>query len=125
MANNKIPALKVLQWLLDWDKVKFGNSERRKKPQDHFYIFSIPARDLIKLSEVYRRTANKPRGKDTNIQRRLIPERSREIREYVTGGFPWSILSDKKRKSDDFKDLRMPGWLPTAIIANILPPNAE
>ncbi len=124
MIKGKITALKVNQWLLDWDKVKFGNSERRNKPEDHFYIFSIPAKDLIKLSEVHRRTADRPRNRDTNIQRKLVPERSREIREYLSGGFPWSTLSDKKRKSDDFKDLRMPGWLPTAIIANILSPNS-
>lgn len=123
--NNKVPALKVQQWLADWDKVHFDAKQRRRKPQDHFYIFSIPAKDLIKLSEVYRRSPDRPRSEDTNIQRKLIPERSQEIREFVTGGFPWSILSDKKRKSEDFRDLRMPGWLPTAIIANILPPNAK
>lgn len=122
--SNKIPALKVQQWLIDWDKVHFNEKGRRKKPQDHFFIFSIPAKDLIKLSEVYRRTPDRPRSEDTNIQRKLIPERSREIREFIKGGFPWSILSDNKRKSEDFRDLRMPGWLPTAIIANILPPKA-
>jgi len=34
-------------------------------------------------------------------------------------------MSEKKRQSGEFKDLRQPGWLPTAIVVNILQKGAE
>ncbi|MFI5160672.1 MAG: DGQHR domain-containing protein, partial [Sphingobacteriales bacterium] len=42
----------------------------------------------------------------------------------IIGGYPWSVLPTKKRESSDFGDLRMPGWLPTTIIANIVAPKS-
>src|SRR5262249_45408689 len=43
---------------------------------------------------------------------------------FVEFGFPWSTLSDAKRASAEFNDLRKPGWLPTAIVLNILTKDA-
>src|SRR5690606_10350701 len=43
-----------------------------------------------------------------------------EISRFVRYGYPWSDLSETKRKSGEYKDLRQPGWLPTAIVVNIL-----
>lgn len=117
----KINAIKVKQWLNDWNNVPFG--ELRKKPEPHFYVFSISANVLKKLSKVYPRTTSENRHVDIGVQRKHDPERSEKIRQYVFGGFPWSDLSEVKRKSDDFANLKMPGWLPTAIIANILAPD--
>ncbi|MBD1396349.1 hypothetical protein H9Q13_04170 [Pontibacter sp. JH31] len=118
--STSISAIRVKQWLEDWDNVQFGSL--RKKPQPHFYIFSISANTLKKLSKVYPRKANEKRNAEIGVQRKHDPERSDKIRQYVFGGFPWSDLSDAKRNSNEFSDLKMPGWLPTAIIANIIAP---
>jgi DGQHR domain-containing protein len=64
-----------------------------------------------------------PRASDLGIQRRHDPVRSLEINEFVRYGFPWSALSEARRKSGRFEDLKKPGWLPTAIVINILAPN--
>ena len=119
-----VPAIKVNQWLTDWDKVKF-DSKNRNKPQPYFYVFSIKASILKRLSKVYPRRADQKRHVEIGIQRKHDPERSEQIRNFVFGGFPWSDLSEQKQKSDEFSDLKMPGWLPTAIIANILAPNSQ
>lgn len=121
MLNHIITAIKVKQWLANWDDVPYGNL--RKKPLPHFYIFSINANVLKKLSKVYPRKADDNRDKEIGIQRKHDPERSDKIRSYVFGGFPWSDLSKAKQDSDEFKNLKMPGWLPTAIIANVISPN--
>src|SRR5207245_718943 len=39
--------------------------------------------------------------------------------------YPWSDLSERQRRSGDYADLRKPGWLPTAIVVNILTPQDE
>lgn len=122
-ADNTLTAIKVKQWLNDWNSVPFG--PMRKKPQPHFYVFSINANMLKKLSKVYPRKADENRNLLVGVQRKHDPERSKKIRQYVFGGFPWSDLSDSKRNSTEFSDLKMPGWLPTAIIANIIAPGTK
>lgn len=121
--NLEINALIVNQWLKDWDDVQFG--PKRTKPNPFFYVFSINANTLKRLSKVYPRKADEKRNIEVGVQRKHDPERSEKIRQYVFGGFPWSDLSESKRKSNEFSDLKMPGWLPTAIIANILAPNSQ
>lgn len=120
----RITALKVRQWLEGWDKISFDAKEHRKKPQPHFFIFSLRARELRSLSGIARRTISgaTPRAADLGIQRQHDPERSAEIKQFVEYGFPWSTLSGSKRESTEFHDLRKPGWLPTAIVVNILEP---
>jgi DGQHR domain-containing protein len=120
--NTEINALIVNQWLKEWESVKFDKGERRTRPDSKFFMFMLSAKNLKKLSDIHRRSADKPRVADTGIQRKFISERSEEISEFIKGGFPWSILSKAKRNSQEFEDLRMPGWLPTAIIANIKAP---
>lgn len=81
----------------------------------------MSAYDLKKLSGIYRRDPNIHPSQDLGIQRRHIPERSEEILRYIRDGFPLSRIS--RRTLVDPKEansLRMPGWLPTAIVANIL-----
>lgn len=115
----KVIALKVKQWLPAWDEIKFDEKEKRSKPLPYFFLFSINANILRKLAVVNRRLASGKRKLDTGIQRVHDADRSEEISEFITGGFPWSVLSESKRKSNEYSDLKMPGWLPTAIIANI------
>lgn len=116
-----VPALKVKQWLSDWDDIAWSKKDRGAEPQHWFYQFSMQARDLKALSGIYPRTTKRQRGaEDLGIQRRHEGKRSEEIKKFVKFGYPWSELSDTKRESGEFKDLRQPGWLPTAIVVNIL-----
>jgi hypothetical protein len=87
----------------------------------------MPAVELRALCGISRRDASNvgERSLDLGIQRRHEPERSEEIAQFVGYGFPWSTLSEAKRKSEEFNDLRKPGWLPTSIVINILKPDDE
>lgn len=122
----KITAITVNQWVSpEWDKVKttenYPDLVNRRAPSDKFYIFSISAYDLKRLSGIYRRDPTLPPAEDFGIQRRHMASRSREILKYVRDGFPLSrIGADRLIESDEIDDLRMPGWIPTSIVANIL-----
>ena len=122
-SQNSISALKVQQWLEDWDVVAFKEQEYRRRPERYFYIFNLPAGELKALSGVYRRTKGGAQTEDLGIQRRHDEVRSKEIREFIHFGYPWSDLSTTKRDSGKFNDLRKPGWLPTSIVVNILKPD--
>ena len=120
--GKSIPALKVRQWLTDWDEIHWEPRERRAEPQHWFYQFSLKATELKSLSGIYPRTTKerKKASQDLGIQRSHDRDRSKEISKFVKYGYPWSNLSETKRKSGEFQDLRQPGWLPTAIVVNIL-----
>ena len=125
-SRRSIPALKVRQWIPEWDEIGWKPEEDRSKPPKWFYQFSIPARDLKRLSGVYRRTTDRERAAaDRGIQRRHQENRSKEIGRFVRFGYPWSDLSPAKQQSSEFDDLRQPGWLPTAIVVNILTEEQE
>ncbi len=123
VGGRTIEALVVQQWLKNWDKVPFNQSTRRR-PEHQFYLLSLTAADLKALSGIsHRSTEQRIRGgKDLGIQRRHDKSRSDEIARFVQFGYPWSELSEAKRRTSRFDDLRMPGWLPTAIVVNILRP---
>ena len=124
--RESVPALKVRQWLADWNEIDWKSGEHRAKPQPWFYQFSMAAADLKVLSGVYARTTDRTTAsQDLGIQRRHEKGRSDEIQRFVKFGYPWSALSEAKRKSGNFKDLRQPGWLPTSIVVNILVPKDE
>jgi DGQHR domain-containing protein len=118
----KMLALKVNQWLEEWDEVLFDPRMRRTKPNPFFYLVSLPARDLQALCGIYPRISKgrKKGSQDLGIQRSHDPERSDEIMRFVRFGHPWAGLSLAKQKSAEYDDLRKPGWLPTAIVVNIL-----
>lgn len=122
-----VTAIVVRQWLDRWNDVKFDDRHHRRKPEPHFYIFSLPAVELKALSGIYKRTTadGQLRSVDLGIQRRHDEERSKKIQEFVKHGYPWSDLNDKKRSSGDFAHLLKPGWLPTAVVINILKPNEK
>ena len=123
---SSLPALKVNQWLSQWDDISWRPQEHRSEPPRSFYQFNVSAHALRRLSGVYRRTTDRDRGtSDLGIQRRHEPKRSEEIARFVKYGYPWSVLSATKRQQPDFADLRQPGWLPTAILINILTANDE
>lgn len=124
-SNDKrisVRALKVNQWLEQWEKVKFDSKNHRRAPAKFFYIFSLSARQLRSLSGVNRRDVSKgkERSSDKGIQRAHQESRSKNIAQYIKFGFPWSDLSQSQRAESKFDSLRKPGWLPTAIVVNIL-----
>lgn len=112
-------ALVVRQWLPEWDSMTFAEDQRQQRPEPHFYLMSLRASDLRRLADIHRRSPDGPRADDLSIQRRHDGDRSKEIRRYIRDGFPVSTLG--ARKAADATNLRKPGWLPTAIIVNILP----
>ncbi len=101
--------------------MQFDKKAHRREPERYFYVFSLSARQLRSLSGVYRRTtkAGRRRAQDLGIQRAHEESRSKNIAEYIRYGYPWSDLS-KAQRQDKYVDLRKPGWLPTAIVVNIL-----
>jgi len=122
--NAEVPALKVRQWLEAWNDITFKPEHRQARPKEHFYLFTLPASMLRRLAGISRRSTDvvAPRSEDIGIQRGHDRERSDEIRRYVDGGYPWSALSAAKRNDPTNDSLRRPGWLPTAIVVNILEP---
>lgn len=117
--DGKIQTLKVNQWLTQWDDIDFSQP-MRKKPHANYFIFSMDIRLLKRLSDVHRRKSNVKKVEDAFIQRGHDAKRSLEINKFVEGGFPWSTLSDKDKQAPENQTLKMPGILPTAIVANIL-----
>jgi DGQHR domain-containing protein len=125
--GRRVNGLTVNQWLPGWDDVDYDATQHRAKPQPFFYLFALPARELRSLSGIVRREAKgaASRTEDLGIQRQHDPERSEEISRFVEFGYPWSTLSRARRQSAEFNDLRKPGWLPTAVVLNILPRGSE
>ncbi|WP_135210305.1 DGQHR domain-containing protein [Vitreimonas flagellata] len=120
--RRSIPALRVNQWRAGWENVGFSEKAHRRKPEPSFLLCSIPAVELKSLCGVSRRDATNPtpRAQDLGIQRQHDEKRSEEISRYIEYGFPWSTLSDAQRRSNAYNSMRKPGWLPTAIVVNIL-----
>ncbi len=119
--KKEVVALNVHQWSDEWEHVDYKKSRHRSKPDKHMYVFSLSAAELKALSGIHRRTTKDKleRSKDLGVQRAHDEGRSKDIAQYVHYGGPYSELSDRKKSSGDYDDLRMPGWLPTAIVINI------
>jgi DGQHR domain-containing protein len=122
-----VPAIRVRQWLPEWNSIQFDKSSQQAKPNPYFFLCSIKARDLKALTGVYRRSTKGKlaRAKDPNVQRGHEEARSQIIREFVKYGFPWCEMTEARRSSPNASNLQKPGWLPTAILVNILPTDAS
>lgn len=107
ISGRDLTALKVSQWLPEWDKVSYSSEAHRREPEPYFYIFKLRASWLKALAGIYRRTTQGGllRSSDLGIQRRHEEKRSDEIRQFIEYGYPWSELSKTKRESGDFEDL--------------------
>lgn len=119
-AYTEIPMLRVNQWMNEWDDIDFNIEELRRKPKPYFYTFSIDARLLKRLSDVHARNIDR-----ISPQRKRSDARVKEISNFIEGGFPWSTLSIEQQKTEEHSKLKMPGFLPTAIILNVLSPNEK
>ena len=117
-----INAIRFKQWLPEWDDFDFDAAQHRRKPDDHILLFSMPAVQLRALSGVYRRTRAEEGG--VGLQRLHDPKRSAAIRDFVRFGHPYSSLPHAAR-DEASSAMRKPGWLPTAIVVNILTADDE
>ena len=117
-----VPGLKVHQWLPEWDDLEYDETAHRRRPRPQFYLFSLSASELKALSGIHRRSTEERQagGFDSGIQRGHNETRSEEIARFIRFGFPWSALSNARRSSGRYDDLKKPGWLPTAVVVNIL-----
>ncbi|TPM56258.1 DGQHR domain-containing protein [Mesorhizobium sp. B2-2-4] len=118
----KLEAIRFKQWLPEWGQFDFDPSQHRRKPEEHILLFSMPAVQLRALSGVYRRTRDHEGGE--GLQRLHDPKRSAAIRDFVRFGHPYSSLPIAAR-NEASAAMRKPGWLPTAIVVNILTANDE
>ena len=119
----RIPAIKVKQWLNEWDSFPFDEATRQRKPRPYFYVCSMPAPLLRRLSGVNRREAKGPRAADVGIQRGHDEDRSNKISRFIRAGYPWASLNTNQQES--FPNLKKPGWLPTAVVANLVSENTD
>lgn len=120
---NQIPGIRVRQWLDRWNDVQFDPDRFQSEPVHEFYLASIPARMLRAFGTTHQRDVSdlQRREDDTSIQRSLEQDRSDEIQRYIRDGYPLSSIATRALQEDQEASLRKPGWLPTAIIANIIP----
>ncbi|MBA4227089.1 MAG: hypothetical protein C0456_10705 [Hyphomonas sp.] len=105
------------QWLSDWDGYEFEETAQRRKPEPYIYLFSMPANQLRKLSDVYRREREVEATE--GIQRARDDNRTSRIRRYIKYGYPFGDLRADQQNEENLS-LRKPGWLPTAIVVNVL-----
>lgn len=116
-ARGQVPALRFKQWLRDWENYDFSASAHRRRPPENLYMFSMAASELRKLCDVYKR--ERAGAEAEGIQRLRDPSRTGRIQRYVRYGYPYGDLKPPQRTPDALP-LRKPGWLPTAIVINIL-----
>lgn len=80
-------------------------------------MFSMSAAELRKLCDVYKRERDGTEAE--GIQRLRDVSRTERIKRYVRFGYPYGDLRLPQQTADTLP-LRKPGWLPTAIVLNIL-----
>lgn len=115
--SERVPALRFKQWLDIWDEYDFDEGELRRRPQPYVYMFSMSAARLRTLCDVYKREREGAAAE--GIQRLRDPSRTGRIQRYVRYGYPFGDLNAPQRNAETFP-LRKPGWLPTALVLNIL-----
>jgi hypothetical protein len=116
-GERQISAIRMKQWLDVWDDYQYDVGEHRRRPPEHMFLFSMKAAELRQLCDVYKRERD---GSNVEgIQRIRDETRTGRIRRYVRYGYPYGDLKPAQR-TDDKLNLRKPGWLPTAIVVNIL-----
>lgn len=119
--GTKFPLVRVNQWLRSWDDADY-TQPNLPKPDNHFFIGSIPIKELRRLSGVSRRQVEDRRKiGDAGYQRAHEAERSTKISRYIRWGFP--VSSSPGIRASEHPKLVHPGWLPTAILVNVLKPN--
>ena len=112
-----VPALRLTQWLDAWNDYDFDADEQRRKPDPYLYLFSMPAGQLRQFTDVYKRQRTVAYAQ--GIQREREESRTARIQRYIQYGYPFGDLSASIQVEKNLH-LRKPGWLPTAIVINVL-----
>jgi hypothetical protein len=120
--KKKIPALRTTQWLNTWDLMSDIDSSKEGAPPKAFFISSILLKDLRALAGVSTRQLAERRKANPNAgyQRAHEQERSKKIARYISYGYPLS--SQNALDPDKHTHFIHPGWLPTAILVNLIQP---
>jgi DGQHR domain-containing protein len=123
MARLRLPALTVHQWVPTWDHASWGGKTGKSIPPKEFYLSSMPIGLLRSLSGVRPRTkeARRVQEPDAGYQRSHDDERLQKISRYLEYGYPLS--SANSLDPHQHVELINPGWLPTAILVNVLAPS--
>lgn len=117
MANdNEITALRLSQWLEVWGEYDFDPDAQRRRPEPYIFLFTMSATSLRQFSDVYRRERDVDQAE--GIQRAREDSRTERIRRYIEAGYPFGDLKESLQEAN--LHLRKPGWLPTAIVVNLL-----
>lgn len=121
MSKERIPLIRVNQWLKTWDKAHWDVEKGLGKPSDHFYVGAISLEKLRALAGVTKRDVEQRKDPKAihGYQRAHEEVRSRKINRYVRYGYPLSTSSGLS--AEEHEQLINPGWLPNAIIVNIIP----
>lgn len=123
MDNNsgvtELAAISFTQWLNEWDNFEYSDTPPNRKPAQQVYVFAMSATQLRGLTDVYKRERNIEDAK--GLQRHRDKNRTDRIRRYIEFGYPYGDLQPNLR-TEDKDSLKKPGWLPTAIVINILTP---
>lgn len=121
MSREKIPLIRVNQWLRTWDKAHWDDDKGLGKPSDHFFVGAISLEKLRALAGVTKRDVEQRKDPKAihGYQRAHEEIRSRKINRYVKYGYPLSTSSGLS--PEEHEQLINPGWLPNAIIVNIIP----
>lgn len=120
MPDKRYPLLKVRQWLASWDMAKWAPENGLGEPPHSFYVGSMPIRELREIAGIDRRVLadrKKPGGK-SGYQRLHEADRSAKIGRYMQLGYPLS--TQKGLDPTEHAELVHPGWLPTAILVNVI-----
>ena len=120
--TGEVAAIQFKQWLEQWDAYEFDGAQHRRRPEPNAFMFALSAIQLRALSGVYRRKRDGDAAE--GLQRHHDPKRSTVIRDFVRFGYPYSSLP-KPLRNDQNELLKKPGWLPTAIVVNILTADDE
>lgn len=115
--DRRVPALRFKQWLDEWNGYDFNDAAHRRRPAESIFMFSMSAAELRKLCDVYKRERDGAEAE--GIQRIRDVSRTGRIQRYVRFGYPYGDLTPPQRTAETLP-LRKPGWLPTAIVLNIL-----
>lgn len=121
MNGNSVPVLRLSQWVDNWDNFDFDKKAKRRKPEPYFYLFSMEATRLRQYSDVYRRDRS-PKNVE-GLQRAREESRTARIKRFIETGYPHGDLKGNQRSENKY--LSKPGWLPTAIVINILTEDDE
>lgn len=116
-GNTQVPMLRFKQWLSEWDAYKYSEDAPRRKPSPHAFVFSMKAAELRAYSDVYKRERSTSSAE--GIQRYRDGNRTKRIKRYVKYGYPYGDLKESQH-TEEKASLRKPGWIPTAIVVNIL-----